>query len=94
MWSVNNTPMPRKRDEAVETSTLELAREMIRAKQLCQREEEECSDAETLEEEDDPDYECSSEDDSYESSFIDDSEEDEEETRQALAMLARQKRRA
>ena len=84
--------MPRKQGQALETTTLELAKEVARANRLCRKEEEECSDAESLgsQDSDDPDYEYSSEEEeeSYDSSFIDDTEEDEEETRQAFKKLA------
>ena len=82
--------MPRKHGQASETTTLELAKEVARATRLCQKEEDECSDAESIgsRESDDPDYEYSSED-SYDSSFIDDTDVDEEETRQALQTLKR-----
>lgn len=87
--------MPRKQGLALETTTLELAKEVARANRLC-RKEEECSDAESLESQDsdDPDYEYSSqeEEESYDSSFIDDTEVDEEETRQAFKKLAYSRR--
>ena len=90
--------MPRKQSQALETTTLELAKEVARANRLCRKEEEECSDAESLgsQESDDPDYEYDSEEegeDSYESSFIDDDEVNEEESRRAMKMLVHNRRR-
>ena len=90
--------MPRKRAEAIETTEMELAKEIIRAKKLCQKEEEECSDAETLgsDDSDDSDYEYDSEEeeeDSFGSSFIDDTEVDEEEARRALKSVTHAARR-
>ena len=83
--------MPRKsvvttrmKNEAMVTSDSAPKEEIRRAEVLCRREEEACSDAESL---DDPDYlddESESSDGSYESDFIDDDEVDEEETRLAL----------
>ena len=80
--------MTRTRDQALETSSLEFSMEIARANKLCRSEEDECTDAESLE---DSDYECSSseeEEDSYDSSFIDDTEVDEEETTKAIKQVA------
>jgi hypothetical protein len=79
--------MTRTRDQALETSSLELSMEIARANKLCRREEDECTDAESLE---NSDYDCSSseEEDSYDSSFIDDTEVDEEETTKAMKQMA------
>jgi len=67
--------MPPRRRGAKETSDAALRREIRTAEALCQEEEEELSDADTL----DSDYETETETDegsSYESDFIDDSEAD------------------
>ena len=84
------------RGQVLETRSLELAKEIIRAKKLCQKEEEDCTDAETLQDSDDPEYEYDSEEeweDSYESSFIDDDGVNEEASRRALNILAHNRRR-
>ena len=69
---------------AIETSDSELREEIRRAERLCKEEEDECSSAETLD--DDSDYvnddESSSE--SYESDFIDDTNANDDDAVRAI----------
>ena len=79
--------MPRKnqvKNEAMVTSDAALKKEVRRAEVICRQEEEDCSNAESLDDSDYVDDESESSDGSFESDFIDDDEVDEEETRVAF----------